>query len=142
MAYTFKRHKHTDPRRDWIRANLPNGKEGFSFEDLDGIASTFPKNGFPRQRRHLLIEHKWNVTELDASQRITFSELHQAMKRGDPCYGGFYLVTWPGKWRSVDDDEFEIDFEQLPKINGHSVGWDELAQFYLGELAVKSLFDD
>lgn len=141
MAYSFSRTKHIDPRRDWIRQNLPDGKHGFTFEDLDGIASTFSNNGISRPKRHLFVEHKWNVTNLPVAQRILFQEIHTALKKGDPYYGGFYLVTWPGKERSATDDEYEIDFARQPQVNGQSISWDDLQRFYLGELHVKSLFE-
>lgn len=137
----FKRTKHLDPRREWVRKNLPEGKDGFVFEDLDGFISMFPKNGNGRKRAHLLVEHKWNVTFMPRGQEITFQELHQAMRRGDPTYVGFYLVTYPGIERGSDDDEYEIDFTRKPRVNGKELTWDDLKRFYLGELRIKSMFE-
>lgn len=137
----FKRTKHLDPRREWIRQQLPKGNEGFVFEDLDGFISIFPKNGNGRERKHLLIEHKWNVIQLPRHQEITFQELHQAMRRGDPTYVGFYLVTFPGIERSGEDDEYEIDFHRNPRVNGIELSWDNLKLFYQGEVKIRSLFE-
>lgn len=136
----FKRTKHTDPRREWIYANLPKGSEGYDFQDLDGVVSIFPHNGHQRERKRILIEHKWNVTRLTYAQQKAFQEIHNAMKRGDQTYIGFYLVTYPGKVRSVTDDEFDIDFERKPRVNGKELSWNDLKLFYLGELRIASLF--
>lgn len=62
----FKRTEILDPRREWIRQHLPNGRDGFVMEDLDGIVCTF-KNF---KRGKMFFESKWNVTELPAAQRI------------------------------------------------------------------------
>lgn len=64
------------------------------------------------------------------------------MRRGDPTYLGFYLVTYPGIARSAVDDEYEIDFGRKPQINGGAVEWNVLIGFYLGEIIFPSLFED
>lgn len=137
----FKRTKHLDARREWIRQNLPKGSEGFDFQDLDGMVSLFPHHGHNRIRKRILVEHKWNVTQLTYAQQKSFKELHDALKRGDPTYIGFYLVTYPGIERSSDDDEYEIDFARQPRVNGTFVSWNDLKRFYLGELSLKSMFE-
>lgn len=138
----FKRHKHTDPRRDWIWQNLPKGREGFSFEDLDGIVNVFSSNGWNRPRLLMLIEHKWNVTEMKPAQRIAFKEIDAGLKIGLKHYRGSYLVTWPGIERNSSDDEYVVDFQRKPKVNGREVSWDDLRKFYLGALRFRGLFDD
>lgn len=137
----FKRTKHLDPRREWIREHLPKGREGFVFEDLDGIVTTFSYNGKCRDKLILLIEHKWNRVTLPYAQAKLFKELDAGLKRGLAIYRGFYLVTYPGIERSVEDDEYEIDFRRKPKVNGMELEWSALDKFYLGELRLKGLFD-
>ncbi len=118
--------------RQWMRANLPTGKEGMSIEDLDAIVTIFGPLS-PDIPKCMLVEFKlWGV-QLDYSQLKTLRLLHDLLRRGDPKrvqYRGVYVIEWPR-----DDDEFvRINYEHLLKFEP------QLREFFLFKLHVPSLF--
>lgn len=131
-----------DSRREWIRAVVPNARQGFVVEDLDLILRYY-QPGSP-YGRYLKCEFKWNNAVMSAGQRMTHELEHWILRKGDPerkVYIGFYLVHWPALPMS-DDHQPEIDFSRNPLVNGHKITWAELREFLMFKKVIPSLFDN
>jgi len=122
------------PWRIWIRKNMPTGPEGFTFEDVDGVASIHGEIARGRSR-FMLIEFKLMDTKLDLSQKITYERIDRLLRKADPFrneYKGFFIVEWP---REGISPYVRINYRKL--LNA-----DEFHDFLLFQLQLKSYFEE
>jgi hypothetical protein len=119
------------PWREWIRDALPTGSDGFTFEDIDGLAAVHG-NLARSGSKFMLLEIKWWGTKLDYSQKFNFERVHRLLRKADPFkreYAGFYILEWPR--------------ERGPYVRlnyRHLLEWDQLEKFLLFRLRYPSYF--
>jgi hypothetical protein len=110
------------PFRDWIRANLPVGNQGFVAEDLDLVIRVYGANfDSDSTGKFLLAELKYGNSRLDYAQRMTFGLLDSMLRQADPTcsrYLGFFLINYS----DVNWDKARF------KINGQAISHDELLE--------------
>jgi len=86
------------PFRDWIRANLPAGNQGYVAEDLDLMLRVYGHEfNTDATGRFAECELKFGNATLDYAQIRTFRLRHTIMRKGDPereRYQGFYLIQY------------------------------------------------
>lgn len=122
------------PWREWIRQNLPQGPEGFSFEDIDGIVFLHGVLS-PDAPRFMCLEFKQMSTKLDKSQWLGFQQIDRLLRRGDPQrreYFGFYIVEWPR--------DFPAPYARINHT--HLLNASDLREFFLLNLDIPSYFEE
>lgn len=122
------------PWREWIRRNLPQGPEGFSFEDIDGVVFLHGVLS-PVVPKFMLLEFKLLGTKLDKSQFLGFQQIDRLLRRADPRgreYFGFYIVEWP---RDFPAPYARINYRHLLNAG-------DLREFFLFNSDVKSYFEE
>ncbi len=130
--YEHTRDEQLLPWRQWCRDYMPSGKDGFTFEDIDGMVTLHGPLS-PRGQRFMLLEYKWMDVALDFSQVKNFRLLHQMLRRADPSryiYDGFYIVEWP----RAHDARVRLNYHYL--LDG-----DALYRFYAMQDHYPSYFD-
>lgn len=131
-AHVFLNDRLRDDRFQWVRDNLPDGKDGFTHNDLDSVPRIYtPSNP---DGMFMLVEWKWNTAQLKPSQIRTFKMIDGLLRIADPDrmkYHGFYVVTWRGI--PIGQNDFRIDPTATGvMINGfYTLPYDELRKFLL-----------
>lgn len=124
------------PLREYLRRELPNGRDGFVVEDLDLLIRHFgPRYGTDSQGRFMLIEEKRNGCTIGAAQQRTFGLVDEVLRKGDPNrerYTGYYLLN------TVYDGNNELAFPL--RVNGQTMTRDQFHQWLEGALRVQEYF--
>ena len=114
--------------RDWLRENMPIGRDGFVAEDLDLIVLRFGKlENRPHNKdgKFMLIEVKQCGKTIDYPQKRTFGLIDRLLRLSDPdkdYYIGFYVINW-------NDDHVVVN--QTEKLD-----MPNLKRFLLGEFEI------
>ena len=100
---TFRNPEHLQvlPEREWLRQQLPSGREGFIAEDLDLVVRAYgPRYGLDALGRFRLIELKRGNASLGTSKRMTFGLIDQGLRTGATAerYDGYYVVRTSEAW--------------------------------------------
>ena len=123
------------PFRDWLRTNMPNGKDGFVVEDLDLIIRVYGNNYKTDQGgKFFLIDLKHGTAWIDNAQKKTFGLMHELLRLADPKhlrYKGFFVVQYS------NSDWGKSAF----KVNKVSLDRNALLDFFSFRLEIDSLFD-
>jgi hypothetical protein len=123
------------PYREYIRESgvFPPGKDGFVFEDVDGLVRLFgPKFNRDSYGTFKLIEIKFGEAfeTIPYAQKMTFKTLDSALW-ASKRYEGYYIIwSKKGNWADITN-EF--------KINGKLITREQLHQFLLGSFSIKPL---
>lgn len=105
------------PFREWLRENMPNGKDGFVVEDLDLVVRWFGQRyGFDSKGAFMLIDLKFGTSDLGVAQVKTFGLIDEMLRQVDPHqdrYMGFFLVQYDNEdW---DLAEFKINYKAVTR---------------------------
>ena len=112
----------------WIRANLPDSKEGFMVSDLDFILYNY------REKKCILLEIKTHSTKPKEWQQRMFQQLAKWIEKGvdsDWFFGGYHVVIFENNFftdgkcwfddREVSEEELK-DLLSMKGKNSNSVG--------------------
>ena len=102
--------------REWMRENMPTGREGFVAEDLDLVVRRYGslEHG-SGDGRFMLIEVKQCNATIGYAQKRTFGLIDRLLRLGDPDskhYIGFYLINWNSDHVVVNQKE-KLDMAEL-----------------------------
>lgn len=93
------------PFREWIRNNLPSGRDGFIVEDLDLVIKVYGRNyGLDRKGKFMLCELKFYPKSIGYAQKQLYGLIDKLLRSADPDknrYQGYYVIQY-------DNDDWDI----------------------------------
>lgn len=115
------------PFREWIRNNMPSGRDGFVAEDLDLVVRLYgPRFHTDATGKFMLIELKHGNTQPAIAQQKTFGLIDALLRKADPeqkRYLGYFVVNY-------DNEDWNVS---TFRINGKPVTLYELKSFLQDE---------
>lgn len=106
--------------REWIRENLPTGKEGFIAEDLDLVIKVFGSNyGLGQAGKFMLCELKFYPTSIGYAQKQLFGTIDKLLRKADPkhkIYRGYYVIQYNNEDWDISEfwiNDISVDHETL-----------------------------
>lgn len=122
-----------DDRRQFIRENMPSGKEGFVAEDLDLVIKYFGSN-FSTDRDGFIkiIELKVGIGIFGTAQKETMGLLDKMCRTSEYSerYLGFFLVYSPS---------CEWEKEEFITVNGFDLSQNEFKQWLLKQKHIEPI---
>lgn len=124
------------PFREWIRGNLPCGRDGYVVEDLDLVLRVFGKRYMTDGiGRFMFVELKFGDSFIGVAQKKTFGLIHGLLRVADPKgerYLGYFVVQY-------DNEDWELaNF----KINHQEITQEDFFKFLSFERPITVDVDD
>ena len=107
------------PHREWIRKQLPPGRDGVVVEDLDLVLRVYGERfNTDATGKFMFVELKYGSALPGIAQKKTFGLIDDLLKKADPegiRYKGYWVLQYTNE--NWDVSGFKLNNETITKAN-------------------------